>query len=102
LHPRERRAQIGALLHVFGTNRMPMILMGDINEWLASGRPLRMLAAHFESVPAPRTFPSRWPMFALDRIWISPRRRLVQVRVHATPLARLASDHLPLVAHIDG
>jgi endonuclease/exonuclease/phosphatase family metal-dependent hydrolase len=42
------------------------------------------------------------PVFALDRLWISPRHRLVRVKVHATPLARLASDHLPLVAHIAG
>jgi len=57
--------------------------------------------SHFEAAPAPRTFPARWPLFSLDRIWISPRRRLLQVQVHASPLARIASDHLPLVAHID-
>ena len=54
------------------------------------------------AAPAPRTFPSRWPLFALDRIWISPRQRLLQVQVHRTALSRVASDHLPLVAHIDG
>lgn len=102
LRPGERRAQIKTLLEVFGTNQMPMILMGDINEWLTWGRPLRMLESHFEAVPAPVTFPSRYPVFALDRIWISPRRRLVHVEVHVTALSRLASDHLPLIARIDG
>lgn len=102
LRPAERRVQIRTLLQTFGTDRMPMILLGDINEWFAWGRPLRMLVSHFESVPALATFPSRWPVFALDRIWISPRHRLVHVEVHATSLARAASDHLPLIAHIDG
>lgn len=102
LRPAERRHQIRLLLQAFDTDRMPVILTGDLNEWFVWGRPLRWLVSHFEPVPAPRTFPSHLPVFALDRLWISPRHRLVQVRVHATPLARIASDHLPLIAHIDG
>lgn len=102
LRPAERRDQIRRLLQVFDTDEMPVILMGDINEWFVWGRSLRWLVSHFQAVPAPRTFPSRRPLFALDRIWIRPRHRLVQVKAHNTPLARIASDHLPLVAHIDG
>jgi endonuclease/exonuclease/phosphatase family metal-dependent hydrolase len=97
----ERRDQIRRLLQVFDTQNMPVILLGDINEWFVWGRSLRWLVSHFQAVPAPRTFPSRFPVFALDRIWIRPRHRLVHVEVHATPLARVASDHLPLIAHID-
>ncbi|MDB5761129.1 MAG: endonuclease [Herminiimonas sp.] len=102
LRPAERRAQIRRLLQVFDTDLMPVILLGDVNEWFVWGRPLRWLVSHFQSVPAPATFPSRWPVFALDRIWIRPRHRLVHVEAHATRLARIASDHLPLIAHIDG
>lgn len=102
LRPAERREQIRRLLQVFDTDEMPVILLGDINEWFVWGRSLRWLVSHFQAVPAPKTFPSRHPVFALDRIWIRPRHRLVHVEVHATPLARIASDHLPLVAHIDG
>jgi endonuclease/exonuclease/phosphatase family metal-dependent hydrolase len=98
----ERRDQIRRLLQVFDTDRMPVILMGDINEWFVWGRSLRWLVSHFQAVPAPATFPSRLPILALDRIWIRPRHRLVHVEVHSTPLARVASDHLPLIAHIDG
>lgn len=101
LRPAERRHQIRRLLDVFDTEDMPVILLGDINEWFMWGGALRMLVSHFQAVPAPATFPSRWPVFALDRIWIRPRHRLVHVEVHATPLARVASDHLPLIAHID-
>jgi endonuclease/exonuclease/phosphatase family metal-dependent hydrolase len=102
LRPAERCDQINRLLQAFDTDRMPVILMGDVNEWFVWGRCLRRLVTHFEAVPTVRTFPSRWPLFALDRIWISPRHRLMRIEVHATPLAKLASDHLPLVAHIDG
>jgi endonuclease/exonuclease/phosphatase family metal-dependent hydrolase len=98
----ERREQIRRLLQVFDTDQMPVILLGDVNEWFVWGRALRWLVSHFEAVPAPATFPSRWPVLALDRIWIRPRHRLVHVEVHTTPLARVASDHLPLIAHIDG
>ena len=102
LRPAERRDQIRRLLDKFDTDEMPVILLGDLNEWFAWGKTLRMLVSHFQSMPAPSTFPSRWPLFALDRIWIRPRHRLAHVQVHATPLARMASDHLPLIAHIDG
>lgn len=102
LRPAERREQIRRLQQVFDTEEMPVILLGDINEWFIWGRALRGLVAHFQPVPAPATFPSRLPIFALDRIWIRPRHRLVHVEVHATRLARVASDHLPLIAHIDG
>lgn len=97
----ERRDQIRRLLQVFNTHRMPVILMGDINEWFMWGSSLRRLVSHFESVPAPATFPAKLPLFALDRIWIRPRHRLVEVEVHKSALAKIASDHLPLVARID-
>ncbi|MEM5436207.1 endonuclease/exonuclease/phosphatase family protein [Paraburkholderia diazotrophica] len=100
LSARERRAQIRALIAAFDTPRMPVILMGDINEWFVWGHALRMLVTHFRAAPAPRTFPSRFPVFALDRIWMHPASRLLDVHVHRSMLARVASDHLPLVARI--
>ncbi len=96
----ERRHQVERLLEKFDTEDMAVVLLGDLNEWFMWGHSLRRLKAHFQKAPAPRTFPSRFPLFSLDRIWIRPRQRLVQVKVHDTKLARVASDHLPLVAHI--
>lgn len=100
LRARERRAQISRLLRAFDRPDLPVILAGDINEWFVWGRALRMLVSHFRAAPAPRTFPSRWPVFSLDRIWIHPGARLVDVHAHRSALARIASDHLPLVAAI--
>ena len=102
LRPAERREQIQRLLRVLESDRpLPTILMGDINEWFLWGRPLRWMHEHFEETPAVATFPSIYPVFALDRVWVKPRTLLKRVDVHATPLARLASDHLPLTAELD-
>ena len=43
----------------------------------------------------------RWRDFALDRIWVRPQRFLSKLHAFKTPLSRMASDHLPLVADID-
>jgi phospholipase D1/2 len=51
--------------------------------------------------PRPASFPVYWPIVALDRIWVNPLHALRRIVRHATPIARLASDHFPVVADID-
>src|SRR3546814_16507001 len=76
--------------------------MGDLNEWMPRARSIRVLEDFFGYVaPIGRSFPSSLPMFALDRIFVSPRRVLDDFQVHDTPAARTASDHLPVTAVID-
>jgi endonuclease/exonuclease/phosphatase family metal-dependent hydrolase len=103
LRPTERREQVQRLLREVAADhhRGPTVLLGDVNEWFLWGRPLRWLHAHFGRPPAPATFPARHPVLALDRAWVTPRACLSGIRVHRSPLARLASDHLPLVATLD-
>jgi endonuclease/exonuclease/phosphatase family metal-dependent hydrolase len=96
----ERRAQVEQVLQRFDTPAMPVILLGDLNEWFVYGRTLRRLVTHFHRASALRTFPTRYPLFALDRIWVHPGERLMRVDVHRTRLSRVASDHYPLIAHI--
>lgn len=101
LRPAERREQVQRLLALLrADSTVPTALLGDLNEWFFWGRPLRWLHAHFGESPARPTFPSIRPLLALDRIWTSPSSALVNVRAHATALARRASDHLPLVAEL--
>jgi endonuclease/exonuclease/phosphatase family metal-dependent hydrolase len=101
LHPQERRQQVQRLLAIFEQElALPTVFMGDVNEWFLVGRPLRWLHRHFKNTPAPASFPARLPFLALDRIWIKPRAILQSVRCHNTPMARLASDHLPVVARL--
>lgn len=102
LGPRERRQQTTKLLQLVADHGdEPVVVLSDFNEWLPWGKPLRRMHARLGQPPAPNTFPARWPIIALDRIWTAPRRNLISVRAHDTPLARIASDHLPLRAVID-
>jgi endonuclease/exonuclease/phosphatase family metal-dependent hydrolase len=106
LGARERRKQVKKLLqaiaHPDGTENMRLtILLGDINEWAPLTRPLRWINARMGRPPAARTFPASFPVFALDRIWVRPAQALSDMRVHITPVTRVASDHLPIAANID-
>lgn len=99
LRPSERRVQVQRILAAFEHAPLgPAVVMGDVNEWYLWGRPLRWLHQRFAVSRAPATFPARRPMLKLDRIWGHPAGALAEIRAHRSPLARLASDHLPLVA----
>lgn len=101
LRPAERRHQLRRMLASLpGGVDDPTIIMGDLNEWFLWGRPLRWLRAHFGPTPAPPTYPAAFPLFALDRIWVRPRRKLLALATLTSRAARAASDHLPLYATI--
>ncbi len=102
LAPAERREQTRRLLARLDTLAdCPTVLLGDLNEWFPWGRPHRWLTRRFGHAPAPPSFPSRRPVFALDRILVRPSGMLRDVRVHASERARIASDHLPVRAEIE-
>lgn len=102
LRPRERRAQVKQIVDVLRTtpSEQPLVLLGDINEWLPIGRPLRWLHRSLEQGPAGRTFPVWLPLLSLDRIWVRPRSALASLAVHRSQLARIASDHYPVKARV--
>jgi len=101
LRPAERRAQVQQLVPLFEKRHHSLeILAGDLNEWFLWGRPLRMLHRVFPDTPHRPSWPASFPLFSLDRIWVHPRAALRRLEVHRSPLARVASDHLPLVAEI--
>jgi endonuclease/exonuclease/phosphatase family metal-dependent hydrolase len=102
LRPAERREQVERLLRLFSwKDEDRAILMGDLNEWFLWGRPLKHLHRYFQETPAIATFPSRMPVLALDRFWAHPGTMLRKLSAHDSELARMASDHLPLVATLD-
>jgi len=100
LWPAERRHQVKELLKLLKHTPIHerVVVLGDINEWLPLGRPLRWLNGLFGHTIVERSFPSRWPLFALDRAWVRPRHSLLALKAHRSPLAVLASDHLPVKA----
>jgi endonuclease/exonuclease/phosphatase family metal-dependent hydrolase len=84
----------------------PAILLGDFNSVRLS-RAYRLIATHLRDVrtivkqPGPfRTFPTRFPSIAVDHIFVNAALSPTQLNVHRTPLARLASDHFPLVCEL--
>ncbi len=102
LRPAERREQVERLLQLFTWHEQERaVLMGDLNEWFLWGRPLKKLHEYFDETPAVATFPSGRPVLALDRMWTHPGSILRGLKAHVSPLARVASDHLPLVAQIE-
>ncbi len=101
---RHRLRQAAAILAaVAEAPPMPTLLLGDMNEWrpgiassLAAWEPMFGPFGH----PLP-SFPSRLPFLALDQVLGHPRGLVAATHVHDSPLARLASDHLPVWARID-
>ena len=93
----ERRFQVRKLLLALSEPRAAtVIILSDFNEWLPTGRSLRWIHTRLGKTALVRTFPAAFPLFALDRIWVSPPAALVKVSRVRTPLTRIASDHLPL------
>ncbi|GAB6039885.1 endonuclease/exonuclease/phosphatase family protein [Endothiovibrio diazotrophicus] len=101
LRPFERREQIRRLLPLIEEPQPPLALMGDWNEWFLWGRPLRTLHRLFPRTPYRRSWPAKMPLFALDRIWVRPGTALLRLELHRSPLARIASDHLPVTAEVE-
>ena len=85
-------------------NGRPAILAGDFNAVPRSGA-YRILAEglsrHVLTVPSRPTFPARLPLLRLDHVFTNTLARVVRYEVIDTPLARAASDHLPLLATVE-
>ena len=107
LHAAERRQQanqlMAALREPLPANRREahaVLLMGDLNEWRGRRGAIRSLDRSLGPSAAAPTFPSWMPVLALDRIYADGPAVLSDIGVYRSPLARLASDHLPLVGRL--
>ena len=92
-----RRKQAAALLKRYArAPRMATMMAGDLNEWRPEQGCLTDFAKFFDIAPCGKSFPSRRPVGRLDRIMLNDRIELLDCGVHDTPMARRASDHLPI------
>ncbi len=97
LAARERNEQIARLRVAIGRPVLePTILMGDFNDWRMPGAVGRLFGQDFPSVVAPKSFPSRLPLFPLDRIFAS--RHFAALRPLAPAIPWVASDHRAVAA----
>lgn len=97
----ERRVQVSRLIEAIQSiSPTPLVILGDFNDWLPGRSVVHTLDAWIGSAGTPRSFPARWPVLALDRVWVRPPAELVSVRAHVSALSRRASDHLPVVAEV--
>jgi endonuclease/exonuclease/phosphatase family metal-dependent hydrolase len=107
LVPHEQRAQAAALAGpqwIGGAARRdPLILLGDFNAtphaatYRVLARTLKDARRLCPGARAGPTFPSRFPVLPIDHVFVSDGIAIDAVQAFAAPLARLASDHLPLV-----
>ena len=97
-----RRRQARAILDELAgqTEPLPTLLAGDLNEWGAGGC-LRDFCQHHRSVPLGPSFHARRPIGRLDRMFVSDGVHVTGCGVHASLLARTASDHLPVWARVE-
>jgi endonuclease/exonuclease/phosphatase family metal-dependent hydrolase len=110
LLPRERRVQAVALLGPDWLGhpdcRGPVVLCGDFNA-LPSSPVCRRLRTRLhdaqielESHRPRRTFSGRFPMARIDHVFVDPAIEVLDIEVPDTELARVASDHLPLIVEL--
>jgi endonuclease/exonuclease/phosphatase family metal-dependent hydrolase len=111
LAEKERHWQLGHLLahHSFKeSEHLPVLMVGDFNDWrntLYRG----CLGDHgFAQLTTPiskfRSFPAYLPLGSLDKAFVRGNIALRHARIVHSPIARQASDHLPLVIdfHLHG
>lgn len=77
------------------------VLMGDTNEWASHGGALGELRGGWQVLASGRSFHTRRPAAALDRIVASAHWRVLATGVHHSALAARASDHLPVWARLE-
>ena len=106
----ERRVQVRRLLtHLFDGSapHQPLVIAGDWNEWttrLVHGvmREFGFHVARTDHRPrGERTWPSRRPIVALDKILYRDPIRCHHVACVLDEVTRVASDHLPLMVELE-
>jgi endonuclease/exonuclease/phosphatase family metal-dependent hydrolase len=101
---RERREQLQLLadfIRASASLEGPRIVMGDFNEWHRG--PVTLLLRREFSSPMRRmrrTHPAVFPLFRLDRIYWDVELEGENFHVHRSRRARVASDHLPVLARL--
>lgn len=98
LGPRNRRVQAGFLASTIGTDEGQVVALGDFNEWRRDGAVDAALSAPLPVRASAPSWPARWPLVHMDRLYASASLQVTILPVPAWMAA--ASDHLPLVVEL--
>lgn len=104
-HREHQLATLCALVDADVPRNAPLVVAGDFNDWRQrADRVLRDRAGltsafGIRGAAAPRTFPARWPLLALDRIYVRSAEVRSACLLSTLPWPHL-SDHLPLLAEV--
>lgn len=108
LREAHRRQQLTRLCQLIGREippRHPLVVAGDFNDWRDRAHRVLARCAGLQEVfvqafgRAARTFPARWPLLRLDRIYVRQVRAHRPVALPRRPWSHL-SDHAPLAAEV--
>lgn len=80
------------------------ILFGDFNSPVRFGHFKKTISNLIECRPKSKpkaTFPSHFPVFQLDRIFVSQGFNVLESRIVSNSLSKRASDHLPIFCSIE-
>ena len=101
LNSRARARQLTKLLDVCAAPRdMGFALIGDLNIIFPWERAKKILERHFPGQKRRATFPARLPFLAFDAIYLRNLQADTAPFPFAGEQARIASDHLPLIADV--
>jgi endonuclease/exonuclease/phosphatase family metal-dependent hydrolase len=104
----ERRNQAARLATLVNDRRVtgPKIILGDFNEWARHLGATDLLAERLQSIDLSkhlsrrRTYPGFFPILHLDHIYYEGQVEVLKVTLPKDRMAKMASDHLPLVADL--
>ena len=104
LDERERHWQIDFLLdhELFQSSSViPTFIAGDFNDWRNTLAEQSLANHGFQQITSPpseyRSFPSWLPVGGLGKVFVRGEVTIERIQVVRTSLARVASDHLPIV-----
>lgn len=104
-HRRDQLALLSRVIKEQVPGDATLVVAGDFNDWrdragtlMARNKGLQEVFAQAHGRSA-RTFPARWPLLRLDRIYVRNARAHAPIPLPLRPWSRL-SDHAPLAAEL--
>jgi endonuclease/exonuclease/phosphatase family metal-dependent hydrolase len=108
LRERQRRSQLASMCQLIGDqipDAAPLLIAGDFNDWRLRGQNALTRSGRLKEVfrekygQVVRTFPARFPLLRLDRIYVRNVTQFEPVVLASRPWMHL-SDHAPLAAQV--